>query len=100
MIADAARTRLSCVIVMYGRGIVPSLLFAPPVKLNVANLVVEDYHLLCTSCFLEQLLNLGIIDFLHFCPIVKVLYCRLMMNQLKSLLVERQLFKPSITDQN
>src|SRR6516165_11107 len=101
MIADPARAGLSRVIVMYSRCIVPGLLFAPPVKLNIADLVVKDDDLLCTCRLLEQLLNLRIIHLLYFCAIVKVLYGSFVMKQLKSLAVKRRLIsKAGITNQN
>jgi len=76
---------------VYGSNILPSVLFALLREFNVADLVVENHYLLCASGFLQQDLDLRIVDLLHFRAIVKVPHYGFLMNELKSLSVERQL---------
>ncbi len=57
-------------------------------ELNVANLMVEDDHLLRAGSFFQQNLYFRVVDFLHFCAIVKVAHRGFLANELKSLPVK------------
>jgi hypothetical protein len=92
MIPHATRSGLRGVIVVYRSNILPSVFFTLLREFDVADLMVENYYLLGACGFLQQRLNLPIVDLLHFRAIVKVTHRGLLMNELKSLPVERQLF--------
>src|SRR5260370_913652 len=88
VIPHAARSRLCRIIVVYCPDTLPGVSFSLLRELNVANLMVEDDYLLRAGSFFQQNPYFRVVDFLHFCAIVKVAHRGFLANELKSLPVK------------
>ncbi len=91
MVTHAAWSRFRGVVVVDRLAVLARIFFAALRQYKIANLMVEDDDLFRSGHSLQHLLDLRVIDPLHFILIVKIVDRGLLMRQLETLLVERQL---------
>jgi hypothetical protein len=100
MIADAPGSRFERVIVMYDLGGLAHAVLALPRFRRTAHDMVKDHHFRRTGSFLQQSLDLGIVDLSHFVLVVKVGHLAVLAREHEPVLVQGQVAedRPCVAD--